>query len=176
VHHVELPRSLKALLKDDYRLFEKGLTCEKQALGIAAFTYYRRVVESHKSQLISEILRVAEKLNLSQGVRDKLATAAQEKQFTRAVDAVKDAIPESLLVNGQNPLKLLHDALSIGVHGETDASCLRIAHAVRLVLADLSERLKLALEDQAELRAAVADVSRFIGEARKKRPNNEQDT
>jgi hypothetical protein len=166
--HVEIPNSLKTLLGNDYELFLKGLTCEKQGLGVGAFTYYRRVVESQKSQLISEILRVAEKLGAPQGVRDTLAQAAKEKQFSRAIDAIKDAIPQALLVDSHNPLKLLHDALSIGVHAETDESCLRAAHGVRMVLADFSERLKLALEDQSELRSAVADMFKFITDARKK--------
>jgi hypothetical protein len=167
-YHAELPKSLKVLLGSDYELFFKGLTCEKQGLGIAAFTYYRRVVESQKSQLISAILRVAEKLGAPEEVRKTLAQAAKEKQFSRAVAAVKDAVPETLLVDSHNPLKLLHDALSIGVHEETDESCLRAAHGVRMVLADFSERLKLALEDQAELRSAVADMFKFIADARKK--------
>jgi len=165
---LNFPKSLKSLLGDDYQLFLEGLTCEKQGMGIGAFTYYRRVVESQKSQLISEILRVAEKLGAPEALRKTLAQAAQEKQFTRAVDAVKDAIPQALLVDSHNPLKLLHDALSIGVHAETDENCLKIAHGVRMVLADFSERLKLALEEQSELRGAIGDLGKFIGEARKK--------
>ena len=121
--HVELPLSLKSLLGDDYGLFLKGLQCEKQGLGVGAFTYYRRVVESQKSQLIAEIRRVAEKIGAPQEMLETLARAAKEKQFTRAVEAVKDAIPQALLVDSHNPLKLLHDALSIGVHGETDENC-----------------------------------------------------
>jgi hypothetical protein len=54
------------------------------------------------------------------------------------------------------------------VHAETDENCLKIAHGVRMVLADFSERLKLALEEQSELRSAIADLGKFIGEARKK--------
>jgi hypothetical protein len=166
-YHVELPRSLKSHLGDDYELFLKGLTCEKQGLGIGAFTYYRRVVESQKSQLIEEIRKVAEKLNAPKDALDDLAKAAKENQFARAVEMIKDAIPQALLVDSQNPLKLLHDALSIGVHSQTDASCLTAANAIRLVLADFSERLKLALQDQKELRAAIGSIAKFVGDARK---------
>ena len=145
--YVELPKSLKSLLGDDYELFLKGLRSEKQGLGVGAFIYYRRVVESQKGQLISEIRRVAEKLAVPKDRLETLAKAAQEKQFSRAVDVIKDAIPEALLVDSHNPLKLLHNVLSIGVHQETDESCLRAAHGARMVLADFSERLRLALED-----------------------------
>ncbi|MBL7188615.1 MAG: hypothetical protein ISS70_20010 [Phycisphaerae bacterium] len=166
--HLELPRSVEKLLGDDYKLFVKGLTCEKRGLGIGAFTYYRRVVEAQKNHLIAEILRVAEKLGGPADIRDKLKAAQKEKQFSRAVDAVKGVIPESLLVDSHNPLKLLHNALSICVHAEPDEQCLRIAHSIRLVLVDLSERLKLALGEQDELRTAVSDLLNFTAEAKKK--------
>jgi hypothetical protein len=166
--HLDLPRSVEKLLGDDYDLFIKGLTCEKRGLGIGAFTYYRRVVESQKNNLIAEVLRVAEKLGATKDVTDKLKAAQKEKQFSRAVEAIKEAIPESLLVDSHNPLRLLHDALSICVHAESDETCLRIAHSIRLVLADLSERLKLALGEQDELRTAVSGLLKFNAEARKK--------
>jgi hypothetical protein len=83
------------------------------------------------------------------------------------VNLIKDAIPESLLVDTHNPLKLLHDALSIGVHAETDENCLRVAHNIRLVLADLAERIKLALQDQKQLRSAVAGLLKFNADAKK---------
>jgi hypothetical protein len=37
-----------------------------------------------------------------------------------------------------------------------------------MVLADFSERLKFALQDQAGLRSAVGDLFKFTSEARKK--------
>jgi len=173
--HVDLPRSLKKLLGDDYKIFLKGLTCEKRGLGIGAFTYYRRVVESQKGHLIQEIHRVAVKLGAPEAIQDQLKSAAKEQQFTRAIDGVKGAIPESLLVDSHNPLKLLHQALSIGVHAEDDDSCLKIAHSIRMVLVDLSERIKLALQEQSGLRSALSDLMTFNAEAKKKKKESQQE-
>ncbi len=173
--HLELPQSVEKLLGDDYSLFVRGLTCEKRGLGIGAFTYYRRVVESQKNHLIAEILRVAEKLGTPQDITDKLKAAQNEKQFSRAVDSVKGAIPESLLVDSHNPLKLIHNALSICVHSESDEQCLRIAHSIRMVLADLAERIKLALGEQDELRTAVSGLLKFTSEAKKKKAKESQE-
>lgn len=166
--HLELPASMEKFLGDDYSLFVKGLTCEKRGLGIGAFTYYRRVVESQKDHLITEVLRVAEKLGASTEVTERLKKAQRERQFSRAVEAIKGAIPESLHVDSHNPFKLLHDALSICVHAESDEQCLRMAHSIRLVLADLCERIRLALGEQEELRTAVSGLLKFTSEARKK--------
>jgi len=166
--HVDVPESLSTLLDTHYPLFLKGLGCEKRGFGIGAFTYYRRVVDSQKSKLIAEMLRVAEKLNAPSEMRERLRRAASENQFSRAIETIKGAIPESLMVNGRNPLQLLHSALSIGVHAETDENCLKFAHDVRLVLADFSERLVLALREQSDLQAAVSDLLKFNASAKEK--------
>jgi hypothetical protein len=71
-----------------------------------------------------------------------------------------DAYSQALLVGGHNPLTLLHNALSSGLHEDTDGGCLSLAQAVRVVLVDLSERLSQALRDEAELNNAV---SRLMG-------------
>jgi hypothetical protein len=82
-------------------------------------------------------------------------------QFSKSIDLVKNAIPPSLLIQGHhNPLTLLHSALSKGLHAESDESCLELAQSIRLVLAELAERLSTALKADAELNAAVSRLLR----------------
>ena len=69
---------------------------------------------------------------------------------------MKDVIPESLRIDGHNPLTLLHSALSGGIHDYSDDDCLKLATAVREVLFALAERIELALKGHAELKAAVS--------------------
>jgi hypothetical protein len=64
-------------------------------------------------------------------------------------------MPQALLINGHNPLTILHSALSDGLHAQTDEHCLELAHDVRVVLAELADRLGQALKDEAELTQAV---------------------
>jgi hypothetical protein len=72
------------------------------------------------------------------------------------VKAVKDAIPDSLRHSGgHNPLTLLHDALSAGLHSEDDEQCLELAKDIRLLLTDLAERTTQALKNNSELNQAV---------------------
>jgi hypothetical protein len=73
-----------------------------------------------------------------------------------AVIVTSYAHRESLLINGHNPLTLLHSALSKGLHAKTDEECLELAHDVRIVLTELAERLGQALKDEAELNTAVS--------------------
>jgi hypothetical protein len=150
------PSKLISLIGPDHDLFLNGRRCEVQGLGIGAFTYYRRVVERQKNRIIGEIRRVAEKIGVQPNVLGVLDAALAENQFKRAFELAREAIPESLLVGGHNPLTLLHSALSDGIHDKTDAACLELATHIRVVLADLSERMAQALKDDAELAKAVA--------------------
>jgi len=150
------PTRLLTLLGDQRDLFLKGRRCENQGLGIGAFSYYRRVVEHQKGRILDEVIKVSEKIGVPRDILDLLAQARNETQFSKSISLVKDAIPQALLISGHNPLTLLHNALSSGLHEDTDEGCLALAQAVRVVLVDLSERLSQALKDEAELNAAVS--------------------
>jgi hypothetical protein len=150
------PTRLLKLFENERETFLKGRRCENQGLGIGAFVYYRRVVENQKNRILDEVIRVCEKTHAAARMVKVLEDAKKETQFSRAMETVKDAIPQALLIDGQhNPLTLLHKALSRGLHGHTDAKCLELAHDVRVVLAELAERLGQALKDEAELNTAV---------------------
>ena len=152
------PARLISLIGSERDTFLKGRRCENQSLGIGAFVYYRRVVENQKNKILDEIIKVSIKLNADEKFIDLLKAAKEETQFKKAVESVKDAIPQALLINGHNPLILLHSALSNGLHAQSDEHCLEMASSVRVVLAELSERLAQALKDEAELNNALSKL------------------
>jgi hypothetical protein len=154
------PARLISLIGPDRDGFLKGRQAENLGLGVGAFAYYRRVVENQKDRLLDEIIRVAQRTNAKAEVIQTLSAAKKETQFSKAVDMVKDAIPESLLISGQNPLTLLHKALSEGLHNKSDEDCLTLATSIRVVLQELSERSAAALKDHAELKSALSRLLR----------------
>lgn len=160
------PSRMIKLIGPDRDLFLTGRRSENQGMGIGAFVYYRRVVENQKDRIFDEIIRVSEKLDTPEETINIIKAAKNETQFSKAVETVKHAIPQSLLINGHNPLSLLHSALSEGLHAQTDEECLELATSIRVVLNELAERLGQALNDEAELNAAV---SRLLGNKTKKK-------
>ncbi|MDE0017905.1 MAG: hypothetical protein OXU51_17115 [Candidatus Poribacteria bacterium] len=153
-----VPSRLIKLIGPDREVFLKGRNCENQGLGIGAFTYYRRVVENQKNRILAEIVKVFEKIGVPQDKIDTLREAIKETQFSKALKMAKDVMPESLLIDGYNPILLLHHALSRGVHELSDEECLERANTIRLVLGELSERLSAILKDKAELRKAISTL------------------
>lgn len=155
------PTKLMNILGSERESFLKGRRCENQGLGIGAFTYYRRVVENQKNKLIEEIIKVATKLNISDEKIRQLHLAISETQFTNAINIAKDSMPESLFINGHNPLLLLYRALSEGVHNLSDEKCLELAQDIRIVLGELATRLSQALKDDAQLIGAISRLTKI---------------
>lgn len=151
------PKLIK-LIGPDRDEFLKGRRCENQGLGVGAFTYYRRVVENQKDRILGEIIKVSKKIGATEDTVNKLEAAIKETQFSKALNIAKDAMPESLLINGHSPILLLHSALSKGVHTLTDEQCLELAGSIRVVLGELSDRLAQALKDEAELTRALSTL------------------
>jgi hypothetical protein len=152
------PARLIRLIGPDREIFLQGRRCENHALGIGAFVYYRRVVENQKNRILDEIIKVSKKFSVSKTMIEKLEGAKSETQFSKAIESVKDSMPQALMINGHNPLTLLYSALSKGIHNRSDEDCLKIASSIRIVLAELSERLSQALKDEAEINNALSQL------------------
>ncbi len=150
------PSRVMKLVGEDREPFLKGRRAELHGLGIGAFAYYRRVVEEQKGRIIEEIGKVAVKIKPSIETAELFAKAKAEIQFTTAIDMIKSAIPEVILIDGHNPLTLLHSALSEGLHANTDEQCLELATSIRVVLTELAERISTALKEEATLKHAVS--------------------
>jgi hypothetical protein len=155
-----VPPRVVSLIGPDRDLFLSGRRAENHGLGIGAFAYYRRVIENQKGRLITEIAKVAKRVGASPRTIQALEEAATEAQFSRAVEMVKDAIPQTLLIDGHNPLSLLHSALSEGLHELAEEQCLGLATTIRVVLTELAERISQALRDEVELKQAVSRLFR----------------
>ena len=150
-----LPPRLLKMVGDDRDLLLKGRSAENQGLGIGAFVYYRRVVENQKDRLLAEIRDAAVRLNADEELLSSIDLAIKETRFSEALKLVKDAIPDGLKVKGQNPLRLLHRALSKGVHVLDDTECLERAQAVRRVLTKLVSNIAQITKEERELDEAV---------------------
>jgi len=104
------------------------------------------------------MLRVATLVNAEESLIEELKAAQAESQFSKSVEMIKHGIPQVLLIQGHNPLTLLHGALSQGLHEKSDEHCLELATSIRVVLTELAERIAQALKDEAELNTAVSKL------------------
>jgi hypothetical protein len=131
---------IERLLGEHRDYFRRGLICEAQGYGIAAFAYYRRIVEDIIDLLleqISDLMTDHEK----EEYKGALEKTKGTRQATEKIDLVKDLLPPILRPNQMNPLQLLHKSLSEGLHADTDDDCLQRAAEVRSVLVFLTAQI-----------------------------------
>ena len=126
-------KNIEVLLGTHASYYRKGLICESQGFGIAAFAYYRRIVEEIIDSLLDQVREL-----LSSNEMASFDAALQKAKATRVtaekIDLVKDLLPSILRPDGLNPLRALHQALSQGLHAESDDSCLKDAATIRKIL------------------------------------------
>ena len=154
-HGKRIPNKASMIIGKERDLFFKGSISENQGLGIGAFSYYRRVLDSQKDKIFDEVIKVLKLTTGNETLTQELTDAKAETQFTKGVDKIKTALPDGLLIGGHNPLKLLYSALSEGLHSHTDEECLELAQDIKVVLFEFSERLDSALKESAELSGAI---------------------
>ena len=143
------------LIQEDRELFLIGRRAETQGMGIGAFAYYRRVVEQQKTRIFDKIIDVAKKLGTKDEQIAQLHQDRNKWSFEASAEALKDIMPRELFIDGQNPLMLLHRALSANLHECSDRECLELAETIRLVLIEFADRCAEILRDRNELTAAV---------------------
>jgi hypothetical protein len=159
-HGKRIPSKASKIIGKERDLFFKGSISENQGLGIGAFSYYRRVLDLQKDKIFDEVIKVLKLTTGNEALTKELTEAKAETQFTKAVDKIQTALPDGLLISGNNPLKLLYSALSEGLHSHTDEECLELAQDIKVVLFEFSERLDSALKESAELSGAINRLAR----------------
>ena len=152
------PSRVISLVREDRDNFVKGFRCENLGFGVAAFSYYRRVIENQKHRLLDRFIEVAEKIHAPAESIEALRTAKSNAQFSRAMESIKDYVPKDLLIRGENPLTVLHGLLSVGMHGEEDDWCLRQSHAIRAVLIETAKRIDDTLASARSIDAAMKQL------------------
>lgn len=133
-------RNVEKMLGRHKSYLRRGLICESQGYGIAAFAYYRRITEEIIDDLISDIgdLIPPEEKASYDAAYAKVKTT---RQTSEKIDLVKDLLPRSLVAGEMNPLGILHRALSEGLHAESDERCLQHAETIREALAFLASQV-----------------------------------
>lgn len=156
-----IPRRLFHIIGETNReYFLQARRAIARGLGIGAYAYYRRIVENTKFELINSVLEVAQATNAPNEQIELLNKAQSETQFSKAIGMLRDvsAIPAVLLIDGHNPLSLLHDLLSEGIHGLSDEDCLERAKEAEIILCEIADRMQIAVTERKTVKAAITNI------------------
>jgi len=156
-----IPKRLFQIIGEANReYFLQARRAMARGLGIGAYSYYRRIIENTKLDLVSSILEVAKATNAPAGQIEMLKNAQAERQFSKAIDTLRDvsSIPAVMLIDGHNPLLLLHDLLSEGIHQFGDQECLERAQDAEVILCDIAKRMQIAMTEHKTVKTAISNI------------------
>lgn len=161
----ELPRSklvrnrvLQKFLKDDLDNYEKAIVCLSHEYGVAAFAYFRRVVENNISALLDLLQEDAQSSGSDKSILDALADLRKDTPMSEKIKIANLALPNHLKPDGLNPLGRLYQVLSEGVHSLSEAECLQKATAMSECLAFLISELASRAEHRARFKSLVGKL------------------
>lgn len=172
---VTVSKKMLELLRPDMGLFQKALQAEAAGLGIGALVYYRRILENQKARIFKRVLDAARRIGADPAHIKELEAASTDRQFTKAMEALSGGPLRAIYMRGENPLALLYDELSDGVHAGTDHESLEEAENIRTVLGHLAERLDQVLADHADVDKAVQKLIANKSERAQRKRDGGQD-
>lgn len=143
---ISIEKHLEKVLGKHENIYRKGRVCESQGYGIGAYAYYRRIVEN----IIDDLLKLIEGLFDEDTEKKRFVEALKDVQASTVakdkIALVKELLPPTIRPDGMNPLSILHDTLSAGIHVMSDEECLEKAIDIREILIYLVEQIGLANE------------------------------
>lgn len=137
----------EALNADDLRMYKIALRMRNFNRGIAAVAYMRRVVENRMSDMLEILHEAAVAHNAPAELLAHHAEMMKEKRFSAKIDYAGDLLPEGLRPPGKpNPMAVLHDLASEGLHTKSDAECVDIFDKCRRTFEYVFGRMRIETE------------------------------
>lgn len=132
-YEIELNGSLKKYLSsEDQTNYKRALTCLSISYGIGAYSYFRRVIENEIKRIIKDISEL--EFEGVEFVKTALENFDKDFQMSKLIDVINKYLPKSLKELGDNPIRLLYEQLSGGIHEFTDKECIDKALSIDILL------------------------------------------
>jgi hypothetical protein len=138
----------EALTPEDLKFYKNALRLRNFNLGIAAIAYLRRVVENRMNDMLEVLHEAARVHNTPAEMLEKHEEVKKDKRFSVKVDYAGDLLPKNLRPDGQpNPMAVLHDLASAGLHAQSDEECVDIFDACRQTFEYVFGKMRLETEE-----------------------------
>lgn len=132
----------------DLKLYKNALRMRNFNLGVAAVAYMRRVVENRMNDMLEILHEAALVHNAPPEALAHHGEMMKEKRFAVKVDYAGSLLPLSLRPTGKpNPMAILHELASDGLHAKSDEECVDIFDACRRTFEYVFGKLRIETED-----------------------------
>lgn len=156
---IAIPADLKRHLGRAAEHYKRALICLSQSYGLGACAYMRRVLEDTIDPLLKLELEVRRAEGADAKEVEEISAAIQGKVFDVKTEIAYRHAPRAMIVDGNNPLKLIHDKLSIGVHQLDEDQCVEIAALLSAALEYVVTAMNRQREEKAAFTAAIRQAA-----------------
>ena len=153
---IEVSRELERDLSSDSALYKKALILLSQSYGIGACAYLRRIIENQINPMLEILYDIRKSEGAEESELKQIKSVVASRNFTPKIELASTLLPESIFVEGTNPVKLMHDQFSRSVHALGDEEALEIAINLRGAF----EYLIVELNRQQQSKKKFADTIR----------------
>jgi len=149
-------RLAKKLNKVDHDLYRKALTSRNNSYGLGALAYLRRVVENRMNDLLDLLHEGAKQDNTAGAELQKIEEVKKNWVFDNKISYASNLLPKRLKPGGVNPIDMLHDLASDGIHHRTEDECLAIFDRCKTAFEYVFGELDVQIEDAKAYIASLA--------------------
>ncbi|SRR6266568_1557496 len=144
-----VPDTLKQLLDgEDLKFYKNALRMRNFNLGVAAIGYMRKVIENRMNDMLEILHEAAIAHNMRPEILAHHKEMMEEKRFSTKIDYAGTLLPAGLRPSGKpNPMAVLHDLASDGLHAKSDEECVDIFDACRRTFEYVFGKLRIETED-----------------------------
>jgi len=168
----QLETRLGATSREDLDYYKKAIRCRNFNYGLAALSYLRRVVENRMNDLLDLIADVAREQGFATDQVAELDRIKASRVFDHKITFASKILPLSLQPGGQNPVDLLHDIASDGIHNKSEDECIELFDISRHVFEYLFRELEVRKADAAQYSGGLKDL---LAKKAARRPRREQE-
>ena len=145
-------------LGDDSEIFKKALRCMNEGYGIGACAYLRRLLEKHINPLLQLLYEVKADSGAGKEELEAIQNAIAAKDFTAKTEFAADISPASLIVDGHNPFKEIHERLSVGLHALDEETANRYAVDIKEALEYIIKTLRRTQEERRAYAPRIKEI------------------
>lgn len=156
---LERNSTLQKFFKIDAEYYEKALISLNNGYGIAAFAYFRRIIEINISELLDLLQDDLDSTDNSNPLRLALDELRKESPMSDKIKIANNALPDYLKPDGLNPLGKIYSSLSEGVHALSDENCLKNAENLQACISFLITELANRKRNKDAFKSLVGNIN-----------------
>jgi hypothetical protein len=137
--------------------YYKGVKLYNENIGIGSFAYFRRIIEK-------ELFSILKDISILPSTDPKLSKLITEYYNTNKISSLYknsfSLLPKSLQLLGGNPLEILYNHTSKGLHNLTEQECLDEADSIHKILEYVIIKINEEKSELLEIRNIIKNLKK----------------